>query len=132
MKILAIWITKGLFIFVVCIADWNVCSNLGIKLLSPTINTDNVSNLETKIIQIGKIVIVNIKNLILKTSGVGVIIIENLPRANYRYFSTLSSDSGNQNIIFYFKFDDYSKMCVNISNIDKNINFNGQIVYISN
>ena len=29
MKILAIWITKGLFIFVVCIADWNVCSNLG-------------------------------------------------------------------------------------------------------
>lgn len=36
-------------------------SNLGIKLLSPTINTDNVSNLETKIIQIGKIVIVNIK-----------------------------------------------------------------------
>ena len=30
MKILAIWITKGLFIFVVCIAEWNVCSNLGI------------------------------------------------------------------------------------------------------
>ena len=29
MKILAIWITKGLFIFVVCIAEWNVCSNLG-------------------------------------------------------------------------------------------------------
>ena len=28
MKILAIWITKGLFIFVVCIAEWNVCSNL--------------------------------------------------------------------------------------------------------
>ena len=29
MKILAIWITKGLFIFVICIAEWNVCSNLG-------------------------------------------------------------------------------------------------------
>lgn len=28
MKILAIWITKGLFIFVICIAEWNVCSNL--------------------------------------------------------------------------------------------------------
>lgn len=25
---MAIWITKGLFIFVVCIAEWNVCSNL--------------------------------------------------------------------------------------------------------
>ena len=31
MKILAIWITKGLFIFVVCIAEWNVCSNLGFR-----------------------------------------------------------------------------------------------------
>ena len=29
-KISAIWITKGLFIFVVCIAEWNVCSNLGL------------------------------------------------------------------------------------------------------
>lgn len=28
MKILAIWITKGLFIFVIYIAEWNVCSNL--------------------------------------------------------------------------------------------------------
>lgn len=28
MKILAIWITKGLFIFVICIAEWNVCGNL--------------------------------------------------------------------------------------------------------
>ena len=27
-KISAIWITKGSFIFVICIAEWNVCSNL--------------------------------------------------------------------------------------------------------
>lgn len=32
MKILAIWITKGLFIFVIYIAEWNVCSNLSTKM----------------------------------------------------------------------------------------------------
>lgn len=29
---MAIWITKGLFIFVICIAEWNVCSNLDLNL----------------------------------------------------------------------------------------------------
>lgn len=42
MKILAIWITKGLFIFVICIAEWNVCSNLGAKIRIGNTNENNV------------------------------------------------------------------------------------------
>lgn len=43
MKILAIQTTKRLFIFVVCIAEWNVCSNL-IHRYSFDVNGDYVSN----------------------------------------------------------------------------------------
>ena len=42
MKILAIWITKGLFIFVICIAEWNVCSNLTFRY-SFDVNEDYIS-----------------------------------------------------------------------------------------
>lgn len=42
MKILAIWITKRLFIFVVCIAEWNVCSNLG-KIPTYNGNIDKIT-----------------------------------------------------------------------------------------
>ena len=41
MKILAIWITKGLFIFVICIAEWNVCSNLGKCVVLGIYDTNN-------------------------------------------------------------------------------------------
>ena len=52
MKIFAIWITKGLFIFVIYIAEWNVCSNLGSKLeiFKPVFSDNKSFNIKESII----------------------------------------------------------------------------------
>ena len=50
MKILAIWITKGLFIFVICIVEWNICSNLK-HIINPSDMNDFGELIVTGVIQ---------------------------------------------------------------------------------
>ena len=67
----------------------------------------------------------------MKNKAIGIVIIENLPKANDRYFSTLCSDDGSQNTIIYFAKDNYTKLCVNINSEQKTI-FYGQMIYMAN
>ena len=56
---MAIWITKGLFIFVICIAEWNVCSNL-LNYTEGKINYISCNPIEQEYnycIKLGKIVV---------------------------------------------------------------------------
>ena len=51
---MAIWITKGLFIFVICIAEWNVCSNLdNLKFFDFNTWGDSLEGISEKVMGIG-------------------------------------------------------------------------------
>lgn len=60
MKILAIWITKGLFIFVICIAEWNVCSNLGLMYYKRISLNSNNYTFNGKVYDSGTVLVIGI------------------------------------------------------------------------
>lgn len=129
MKILAIWITKGLFIFVIYIAEWNVCSNLGIKTLSLSLVTDNVTGTIYGI-QVGKIVIINLHEVVINKKGVGIEIARNIPKGKQRTFSVLSCVDKTDSILLYHSGTNYSILAVNnVGNISNK--YFGQIVYVT-
>lgn len=60
MKILAIWITKGLFIFVICIAEWNVCSNLRVITYNPTVSLGELQQTWSFVFENNKMIFISL------------------------------------------------------------------------